>query len=169
MSNSIQRDVSIDKFHLDEEARLLPSLMGKYHERIYERTQELNRLEFDLEKEEASARKHVREMFTAEGRKYTVDMVNDEVSSLEAIRQLRRDLSDARAEVNYLKGVLASLEAKRSSLNNLVSLYCKAYFDEEKQRSGEYREADVKHSLSREYEHMADEQTSNLRNAKDRR
>jgi len=146
MANALERDVSIDKYHLDDEAQNLPSIMGKYHEKVYKRSQELSQLELALEKEEAVARKNVREEFQLKGVKFTVDMVNDGVALTEAVHQLRMDVADARAEIMYLKGILSALDAKKSSLNNLVSLYCKAYYDNEKAKNGDYREADILHT-----------------------
>lgn len=146
MASALERDVTIDKFHLDDEAQNLPSIIGKYHEKVYKRTQELSQLELDLEREEAVARKNVRDEFLLKGTKFTVDMVNDGVALTEAVHQLRLEVADARAEVAYLKGVLSALDAKKLSLNNLVSLYCKAYYDNEKAKNGDYREADILHT-----------------------
>jgi len=159
----LEKDISIDKFHLDDEAKALPSLIGKYHAMMANKVDTLNDLEFTLEREEAVTRKSAREMFLANGVKATVDMIADEVSTSPAIIQLRKKVAKSRTEVAYLKGVISALDAKKASLNNLVGLYIKSYYTEKD--DGSYREADVKHRLSDEYEDMADKQSSSLAQA----
>lgn len=158
-----EKDLAIDKFHLDNEAKALPSLIGKYHQMMAQCTEELNDLEFELEKEEAVQRKDARALFSAKGVKATVDMISDEVAVSPAIQQLRRKVAKYKTEVAYLKGVISALDAKKASLNNLVSLYIKSYYTEKD--DGQYREADVKHRLSDDYEDMAEVQGKGLAQA----
>lgn len=161
----IEKDVGIDKYHLDEEAKKLPSLVSKYHSLVFEKTEELNELEFELEKEEAVARKDARALFNAKGIKATVDMIADEVCALPAIQQLRKKVAHAKTEVAYIKGVLVALDAKKASLNNLASLYVRDYWSAKAESDGRYNEADVKHASSKDYDDMSTAQESSLAQA----
>lgn len=165
----LEKDVSIDKYHLDDEAKALPSIVGKYHEMIFDATEDLSDLEFQLEKEEAVARKDARAAFNAKGIKYTLDMVSDEVSALPAVQQLRKKVAHAKAELGFLKGVLTALDAKKSSLNNLTTLYMRDYWASKAETDGRYAEADVKHAYGKEYEDMGTAQDNSLAQAMRRR
>lgn len=165
----ISKDVTINKFALDDEAKALPSLIAKYHTYVNDESKELVDLQYELEKEEAVARKNIRAHFTACGTKATLEMVNDELALNDAVSSLRKTVEKKKVNISYLRGVLSALEAKRSSLNNLVSLYVKDFYSNKAVDNGNYAEADAKHKFSKDFELMSDRQESSLVNAMRRR
>ena len=139
------RDVKIDKFNLDEEAKRLPTDAQRYYEILYRHlTPKLNDEKFQLEKEEAVARKDIRlNIANQEGRKPTKDDIESELNAMPSIIDLRRRVRSLETQITYYKGVLAALDMKKSSLNNLVSLYIKEYYSTDKADDGRFRRADV--------------------------
>lgn len=134
-------DCEIDKYHLDEEARRLPSKMQMYYEGIQRLQHELDTLRFALERETAVAKKDVRQAMVARGERPVQDAVDTELACMDSIASLRRSVAAKETEIGYYKAVVSCLDAKRSGLNNLVSLYIKEYYGSQAE-DGRYRRAD---------------------------
>lgn len=160
-----QTDTALDKFNLDEEAKLLPSMVGRYHEEVFDTTEELNEVAFELEKAEAVARKKIRERYTALNVKFTIDSVNDELALDKTVCDLRKEVAKLKNRINYYKGILAALEVKKSSINNLVTLYTRDYYLSYENGNGKEAEADHKHRFSGEFGDLADKNRKSLADA----
>jgi len=162
MELNLRQDAEIDRFHLEIEASTLPSTIAKYQDAINEETEIVTDCEYALEKAEAVARKDAREYFNSKGIKANIDMVNDEVTLQPNIQVLRKRLAEHKKERDYLKSAVLVLDAKRASLNNLVSLYCKEYYSTAKVENGEYKEADIKRKMSVDTDEMTERQEKDL-------
>lgn len=140
-------DCIIDPDKLEKEAGSLPTLMQNYHEAINDLNSKRDDLKLDLERAEAKAKVDVRNKMISDEQKPSVESVNAEVAMMPSIYNARKELAEYERAITYLKGVLSSLDAKRSSLNNLVTLYSKDYFTL-KDKEGAYAEADRNHFAS---------------------
>lgn len=165
MELDINKDASIDRYNLEKEATRLPSVIAKYQDAILEQTRVVDNLRIKKEKEEAVARQDARRALTTEG-KPTQAMVDDAVSCLPAIIRLRKEVAEEERELAYLKSCIAILEVKRRSLDNLVTLFVRDYYNTQQAdqgiADGSYREADVKRRTSTNYDSMSDVETDKL-------
>lgn len=170
MELNINKDAVLDQYNLDKEARLLPSVIAKYQSAIKEQSELVDNLSFRLEKEEAIARQDARKALAKDGNKPTQSMVDDTVTTLESILQLRKEKASTERELAYLKACIAILDTKRRCLDNLVQLYSQEYWNSAKVDSGvsggKYREADV-HRQRSNYD--SDAETEDLNSAIKRR
>ena len=169
MDLNITKDAAIDRYNLEKEATLLPSVMAKYQEAILDQTRRVDNLKLRKEKEEAVARQEARKALLASEGKPTQAMVDDAVSCLPTVLQLRKEVAEEERELAYLKSCIAILEVKRRSLDNLVALYSKDYYNSQQVEQGisrgDYKEADVRRKTSVNYDSMADMETEKLNDA----
>lgn len=124
----IGKDLTIDKYHLDEECVSQASLYWEYSEACAQAKQEMGDIADRVKVTLAACQMHLREEANQKGTKLTeatVSAMVDIDTEVVAIRAAYRQ-----AEATYLKMQVAvqALDTKRSELDNMVKLYQTGYF-----------------------------------------
>ncbi len=122
------REVSINKFKLEDECERHPGLYAYYAEEYAKICHEVDSasgvIEFLIAEEELKIRRNPPEDIP----KVTDKAIASLISSNVDIGIYKNKLLDLKKKQYTLKGALTALEHRRSELNNLVSLYQSSYF-----------------------------------------
>lgn len=120
-------DVKVDRFHLDEENELQPSLYAFYADKMTDAKQDRDKAADALKFITATRDIYYRrnppdDVKTTE--KVFDDLVTTDTEVVQATEELRR----TEKVLNTITNALSSVDQRRSSLNNLTELYVKNYY-----------------------------------------
>lgn len=124
----IQKDLSINQFKLDLEAMSLPSVYFRYSDAVREAKEVVSEKKDALEAVLAERNIAIREECANNGTKVTEGIIQAMVNSDAQVLAARKELRDAMATHGRLQVAVSALETKRSEIDNLVKLYCNAYY-----------------------------------------
>lgn len=123
-----EKDLSINKFRLDEECLSHSSIYFKYSDACQEAKSEVSKAKDNLELVQAERRLQIREDLVNGGAKVTESMVESSLIMDEKVREAKEQLRESETVYNKLLVAVQAMDTRRSELDNLVKLYCAGYF-----------------------------------------
>lgn len=123
-----EKDLSINKYRLDEECLSHSSIFGKYSLMQIEAKTELSKAKDNLELTEAERNLAFRDEFARNGTKVTESMINSALITDKEVIRAKRKVREAEDVYNKLSASVQAFEHRRSELDNLVKLYCAGYY-----------------------------------------
>ncbi len=148
---SIKDDVKVNRFRLDEECEKHAGLYHGWAEQLADAKDAVNtaddRLKFILAERELIIRKNLE----IEGAKTTEGMVKAKLETDQEVLDAREACREAAKNQYHLEAATKSMEHRKSELDNLVTLYAKAYFSRPEGRNGVTEQVgdDVRKNLNR--------------------
>ena len=124
----IQTDLSINRFQLDLEAISLPSIYFRYSDAVREAKEMVSEKKDKLEAVLAERNIAIREECSQSGKKVTEASVTALVNSDPQVLDAKKELREANAIFGRLQVAVSALEVKKNGIDNLVKLYCNAYY-----------------------------------------
>ena len=124
----IERDLAIDRFKLDLEAVSLPSIYFRYSDAVREAKEIVSEKKDAVDAVVAEREIAIREECANNGTKTTEGIIKAMVNSDKDVLAAKKELRDAMAMHGRLQVAVSALETKRSEIDNLVKLYCNAYY-----------------------------------------
>lgn len=124
----IQKDLSIDRFKLELEAVSLPSIYFRYSDAVREAKEIVSEKKDAVDAVVAEREIAIREECANNGTKTTEGIIKAMVNSDKEVLAVKKELRDAMAMHGRLQVAVSALETKRSEIDNLVKLYCNAYY-----------------------------------------
>jgi len=135
-----ERDLSIDKFRLDEECITHPGLFYRYSEMAAEAKNKVGVLGDSLKLTMGEANIKIRNRFIKAEEKFTEAVISSSVEKDEDVITAREELREAELALARLQAGVNAMEHRKSQLDNLVKLYVAGYFSTPAQ-SGRPKEA----------------------------
>ena len=140
-------DLNINRFKLEDECEKQPSLYGYWADLLSDARARKDAEEDRLDLISAEIELQYRSMDTLPGKiKSTEAAIKACMSGNEKLETQRAKVRAAKAEIYHLEVAVKALEQKKSSLDNLVTLFTKGFYSQPdgKRRSGT-DEAEVSH------------------------
>ena len=152
MERDLNQDVKINRFKLEEECEMHPSIYNYYSELEAEQISKINKLELKLKFISGEVELELRKK-PPEDMKVTNDTIKALLATNKKINDLEMQIANENTILLHLKSAVKSLEHKKSELNNLVSLYQSQYFSKptghRKDTNEDNYRKDVKQNLGR--------------------
>jgi hypothetical protein len=123
-----EKDLSINKFRLDEECLSHSSIYFKYAEAQQNAKSEVSKADDVLKLTLAERELEIRNKYSENGIKVTENLIKADVEKDEDVLKAKRKLRKAQDIFNKLTVAVQALDSRRSELDNLVKLYCAGYF-----------------------------------------
>lgn len=123
-----EKDLSIDKFKLDEECLSHASLYFRYADACQKAKSNVNRLDDKLKLIMAETSISIRKQFNESGVKTTEAMLASELEKHNDVIEAKEELREAQEIYSRLIVAVQAMDARRSELDNLVKLYCSGYY-----------------------------------------
>lgn len=126
--DSFQKDLSINKYKLDEECLSHSSRYAYYAEACVVAKSSVSRAKDNLELVMAERNMEIREELANGEKKVTEAMVNAFIIKDKKVLEAKNELREAEEVYNRLQVAVNAMDARRSELDNLVKLYVAGYF-----------------------------------------
>ena len=126
--DDFQKDLSINKYKLDEECLSHSSRYAYYAEAQAVAKTNISKAKDKLELTTAEAYMKIRTNFENEKQKVTEAIISSCVTMEESVIDARNELREAEEIYERLSVAVRAMEARRSELDNLVKLYVAGYF-----------------------------------------
>lgn len=123
-----EKDLSINKFKLDEECLSHSSIYFRYAEAQQKAKSEVSRLKDKLEIVTAEANIRIRSDLIEKGIKFTEALVTSHLTKDEEVLSVKEELREAEEINARLSVAVTAMEHRKAELDNLVKLYCSGYF-----------------------------------------
>ena len=123
-----QKDISINKYKLDEECLSHSSIYARYGTMQAEAKTAVSRAKDNLELTESERNLAIRNELSNKGVKVTESMINSLLISDEAVIKAKNELREAEDIYNKLSVAVQAFEHRRAELDNLVKLYNSGYY-----------------------------------------
>ena len=123
-----QKELSINKYRLDEECLSHSSKYAYYAEAQALAKSELAKAKDNLEYVVAEANLRIRKDYEAEGKKVTEALVTSAIVLDVEVIEAKEKLREAEEVYNRLSVAVQAMDTRRSELDNLVKLYCAGYY-----------------------------------------
>lgn len=123
-----EKDLSINKYKLDEECLSHSSLYFRYAEASITAKSEVSKADDNLKLVTAERNIAIRKAYTAAGAKFTEAVIASELEKDAKVLEAKEKLRDAQEVYAKLQVAVSAMESRRSQLDNLVKLYCAGYF-----------------------------------------
>jgi len=146
----IEEEIKINRFKLEEECEIQPSLYFEYSRRLSEMKSKRDKLNEGISYRSAVIELEFRTdpyRFISSDVKVTEGVVKSFLESNLELKRMRSELMEVLEELNELDSVCRSLEHRKSMLNDLVTLYLNNYYSDP---SGRYSKVDEIQSGVRE-------------------
>lgn len=143
-----EKDLSINKFRLDEECLSHSSVYFRYSEACSEAKAKVAKVKDNLELVKAERSVEIREELSKGDKKVTEALITASVLKDEAVLVATNKLRKAEDVFSKLSVAVSAFEHRKSELDNLVKLYCSGYFS--MPNSGDKTSKDVTGQTSRE-------------------
>ena len=124
----IQSDLSINKYQLDLEAVSLPGIYFRYSDAVREAKEIVSEKKDAVDAIIAEREIAIREECANNGMKTTEGIIKAMVNSDQEVLAVKKELRDAMAVCGRLQVAVSALETKKTEIDNLVKLYCNAYY-----------------------------------------
>jgi hypothetical protein len=125
---NFERDLSIDKYKLDDECLSHPVLYYRYSELAANAKNQVGILADNLKLRMGEANIDIRNRFIKKEAKFTEAVINAEVEKDRAVIEAREELREAELNLARLQAGVSAFEHRKSQLDNIVRLYCAGYF-----------------------------------------
>ena len=152
-------DLRINKFKLEEECEKQPSLYGYWANELSDIRAEKDQAEDKLDLLEANVELNYRTN-PPEGMKVTEATIKSMVESNAEIQKQKEIVRDKKSKLYHFETAVKALEQKKSSLDNLVTLFVKGFYSQPdgKRRSGtDEAELDSRKNLNKKNRRNEDE------------
>ena len=126
--DNFQKDLSINKYKLDEECLSHSSRYAYYAEACAVAKTEVSRAKDRLDLTEAEQREAIRIRMEKDGIKPTIPMLDSATIRDEKVIKAKAELREAEDVYNRLQVAVNAMDARRSELDNLVKLYVAGYY-----------------------------------------
>lgn len=149
-----EKDLSINKFKLDEECLSHSSIYFRYAEAQQEAKTEVSKADDNLKLTLAEREVTIRKAFADAGTKVTESLISANVERDEEVLQAKRKLRKAQDIFNKLTVAVQAFEHRKSELDNLVKLYCSGYYstpnnDNKKNNANEQASRQIRKNLNK--------------------
>lgn len=125
---NFEKDLSIDKYKLDDECLSHSVLYYRYSEMTADAKNQVGVLADSLKLKMGEANIAIRNRFTKKEIKFTEAVINAEVEKDETVIDAREELREAELNLARLQAGVSAFEHRKSQLDNVVRLYCAGYF-----------------------------------------
>ena len=122
------KDLSINKYKLDEECLSHSSLYFRYAEACISAKSEVSKADDNLKLITAEQNIAIRKAYTESGAKFTEALITSELEKDAKVLEAKEKFRDAQEVYAKLQVAVSAMESRRSQLDNLVKLYCAGYF-----------------------------------------
>lgn len=144
----IEKDLSVNRYQLDLEAMSLPSIYFRYSDAVREAKEIVSEKKDNLEAVLAERNIAIREECANNGTKTTEGIISAMVNSDSEVLKAKKELRDAMATHGRLQVAVSALETKRNSIDNLVKLYCNAYYtNKDPSPSSDFKSDMIEHEM----------------------
>ena len=126
--DDFQKDLSINKYKLDEECISHASRYAYYAEVSAIAKTNVSEVKDKLELVIAEANIRIRKNLTDSGQKFTEAMVTSMLTMDSEVQKAKAELRDAETTLARLQVAVNAMDARRSELDNLVKLYVAGYY-----------------------------------------
>lgn len=123
-----EKDLSINKFRLDEECLSHSSIYFKYAEAQADAKSKVAKAKDNLELVKAERSVEIREELFKGDKKVTEALIAANILKDEVVLAATNKLRKAEDVFGKLSVAVQAMDARRSELDNLVKLYCAGYF-----------------------------------------
>ena len=123
-----EKDLSINKYKLDEECLSHSSLYFRYAEASITAKMEVSSAEDNLKLVTAERNIAIRKAYTEAGTKFTEAVITSELEKDEKVIEAKEKFRKAQEIYSKLQVAVSAMDSRRSQLDNLVKLYCAGYF-----------------------------------------
>lgn len=123
-----EKDISINKFKLDEECISHSSLYFRYSSMQADAKTRLSKAKDNLELVEAERNMAIRKSLSDSGAKITEAMINSALITDEEVIEAKTKVREAEDIFAKLSVAVQAFEHRKSELDNLVKLYCSGYY-----------------------------------------
>ncbi len=145
---NIEQDLSINRYQLDLEAISLPSIYFRYSDAVREAKEIVSEKKDTLEAVLAERNIAIREECANSGTKVTEGIITAMVNSDSEVLNAKKELREAMAVQGRLQVAVSALETKRSEIDNLVKLYCNAYYtNKDPQSPSNFKDDLIEHDM----------------------
>jgi len=125
---NFEKDLSIDKYRLDDECISHSALYYRYSELAAVAKNEVGILADALKLRMGEVNITIRNDFIKKDVKFTEAVINAEVEKEESVIEAREKVRSAELTLSRLQAGVSAFEHRKSQLDNLVKLYCSGYF-----------------------------------------
>lgn len=126
--NSFDKDLSINKYRLDEECLSHSSRYAYYSEAQAVAKSNVSKAKDNLEYVTAEANLRIRKEYTEKGEKFTEAVITSQLTLDKSVNEAKSKLREEEEVYARLSVAVQAMETRRSELDNLVKLYCAGYF-----------------------------------------
>ena len=123
-----EKDLSINKYKLDEECLSHSSIYLRYAEASITAKAEVSKAEDNLKLVSAERNIAIRKAYTDAGAKFTEAVITSELEKDAEVIEAKEKLRNAQEVYAKLSIAVSAMDARKSQLDNLVKLYCSGYF-----------------------------------------
>lgn len=123
-----EKDISINKFKLDEECLSHSAIYARYAQAQAEAKTLVSMAKDNLELTQAERYDVIKENFEKDGIKATIPMMEKAVLCDEEVIKAKKKVREAEDVYAKLSVSVSAFEHRKSELDNLVKLYCAGYF-----------------------------------------
>ena len=123
-----EKDISINKYKLDEECLSHSAIYSRYASAQAEAKTTVSKAKDNLELVESERGLAIRDSLLKSGNKVTEAMINSALISDEEVIKAKNELRQAEEVFAKLGVAVQAFEHRKSELDNLVKLYCAGYF-----------------------------------------
>jgi hypothetical protein len=125
---NFEKDLSIDKYKLDDECLSHSILYYRYSELAANAKNQVGVLADNLKLKMGEVNIEIRNHFIKKEIKFTEAVINSEVEKAQAVIEAREELREAELSLARLQAGVSAFEHRKSQLDNVVRLYCAGYF-----------------------------------------
>lgn len=123
-----QKDISINKYRLDEECLSHSSIYLRYASAQVDAKSQLTKAKDNLELVEAERNLAIRKSFADSGAKVTEAMINSSLIVDKQVINAKNKVREAEDVYAKLSVAVIAFDHRKSELDNLVKLYCSGYY-----------------------------------------
>lgn len=123
-----EKDLSINKYKLDEECLSHSSIYFRYAEASITAKAEVSKAEDNLKLVSAERNIAIRKAYSDAGAKFTEAVIASELEKDAEVIEAKEKLRNAQEVYAKLSIAVSAMDARKSQLDNLVKLYCSGYF-----------------------------------------
>ena len=125
---NVEQDLFIDKYQLDKECLSNPTIYYKYMEAASDIDSVVTECKDKLKVVLGQAQIRIRQKCVDEGKKVTEALIDAMVNSDAEVIAVQDELRKNQETQIKLNAALKAMDVKKSSLDNLVKLYCAGYY-----------------------------------------
>ena len=123
-----EKDISINKYKLDEECLSHSSLYFRYSSMQADAKTRVSKAKDELELVEAERNLEIRKTLAESGTKTTEPMINSILIADKEVIHAKNKVREAEDIFAKLSVAVQAFEHRKSELDNLVKLYCSGYY-----------------------------------------